>query len=143
MHTDDLLKEFLDVQFLRSWKKIQRRSCRDLHIYRRHSRLRWHIIWELILRCSNAISQRLHDIYERMNYCPLGSGALAGTTYPLDREYTAELIGLLWTDLKQHGWCVRPGLSDRILISYVNHYDASEPFLRRRSLSGIPMNISL
>lgn len=25
---------------------------------------------------------RLHDIYERMNYCPLGSGALAGTTYP-------------------------------------------------------------
>ncbi len=36
---------------------------------------------------------RLHDIYERMNYCPLGSGALAGTTYPLDREYTAKLLG--------------------------------------------------
>ncbi len=36
--------------------------------------------------------QRLHDIYARMNYCPLGSGALAGTTYPLDREYTAELL---------------------------------------------------
>ncbi|MCI8744962.1 MAG: argininosuccinate lyase [Lachnospiraceae bacterium] len=36
---------------------------------------------------------RLSDIYERMNYCPLGSGALAGTTYPLDREYTAELLG--------------------------------------------------
>ena len=36
---------------------------------------------------------RLHDIYARMNYCPLGSGALAGTTYPLDREYTAELLG--------------------------------------------------
>ncbi len=35
---------------------------------------------------------RLHDIYERMNYCPLGSGALAGTTYPLDREYSAELL---------------------------------------------------
>ncbi|MDY3853399.1 MAG: argininosuccinate lyase [Butyribacter sp.] len=35
---------------------------------------------------------RLHDIYERMNYCPLGSGALAGTTYPLDREYTASLL---------------------------------------------------
>ena len=32
---------------------------------------------------------RLHDIYERMNYCPLGAGALAGTTYPLDRAYTA------------------------------------------------------
>ncbi len=35
---------------------------------------------------------RLKDIYERMNYCPLGSGALAGTTYPLDREMTAELL---------------------------------------------------
>lgn len=35
---------------------------------------------------------RLHDIRERMNYCPLGAGALAGTTYPLDRDYTAELL---------------------------------------------------
>lgn len=37
--------------------------------------------------------QRLDDLYERMNYCPLGSGALAGTTYPLDRAYTAQLLG--------------------------------------------------
>ena len=36
--------------------------------------------------------QRLADIYRRMNYCPLGAGALAGTTYPLDREYTARLL---------------------------------------------------
>ena len=36
---------------------------------------------------------RLCDIYERMNYCPLGAGALAGTTYPLDRNMTAELLG--------------------------------------------------
>lgn len=35
---------------------------------------------------------RLRDIRKRMNYCPLGSGALAGTTYPLDRAYTAELL---------------------------------------------------
>ena len=35
---------------------------------------------------------RLCDIRSRMNYCPLGSGALAGTTYPLDREYTASLL---------------------------------------------------
>ncbi len=35
---------------------------------------------------------RLTDIYERMNYCPLGSGALAGTTYPLDRKMTADLL---------------------------------------------------
>ncbi|SEF47599.1 argininosuccinate lyase [Eubacterium ruminantium] len=37
--------------------------------------------------------ERLNDIYDRMNYCPLGSGALAGTTYPLDRELTARLLG--------------------------------------------------
>ncbi len=37
--------------------------------------------------------ERLADIYKRMNYCPLGAGALAGTTYPLDREYTASLLG--------------------------------------------------
>lgn len=35
---------------------------------------------------------RLTDIYDRMNYCPLGAGALAGTTYPLDREHTASLL---------------------------------------------------
>ena len=36
---------------------------------------------------------RLDDCLERMNYCPLGSGALAGTTYPLDRYMTAERLG--------------------------------------------------
>lgn len=37
--------------------------------------------------------RRLKDIYESMNECPLGSGALAGTTYPLDREFTARELG--------------------------------------------------
>lgn len=36
---------------------------------------------------------RLCDIYNRMNYSPIGSGALAGTTYPLDRSFTAQLLG--------------------------------------------------
>lgn len=35
---------------------------------------------------------RLADCLKRMNYCPLGAGALAGTTYPLDRELTASLL---------------------------------------------------
>ncbi len=35
---------------------------------------------------------RLSDIRDRLNLCPLGSGALAGTTYPLDRDYTAQLL---------------------------------------------------
>lgn len=51
---------------------------------------------------------RIHDIYKRMNACPLGSGALAGTTYPLDRDYTAEILGF-------DGPCLNSmdGVSDR------------------------------
>ncbi|HIW21081.1 MAG TPA: argininosuccinate lyase [Candidatus Dorea intestinavium] len=37
--------------------------------------------------------ERLEDLHKRMGTCPLGSGALAGTTYPLDRDYTAKLLG--------------------------------------------------
>lgn len=36
---------------------------------------------------------RLNDVSKRMNYCPLGSGALAGTTYRTNRKQTAELLG--------------------------------------------------
>ena len=36
---------------------------------------------------------RLDDAARRMNQCPLGSGALAGTTYPIDRELTSKLLG--------------------------------------------------
>ena len=38
-------------------------------------------------------SGRLKDLCNRMNVCPLGAGALAGTTYPLDRDFTATLLG--------------------------------------------------
>jgi len=36
---------------------------------------------------------RFIDSYERLNICPLGSAALAGTTYNIDRTYTAQLLG--------------------------------------------------
>jgi argininosuccinate lyase len=36
--------------------------------------------------------ERLGDVYQRVNISPLGSGALAGTTFPIDRHYTAELL---------------------------------------------------
>ncbi len=59
---------------------------------------------------------RLSDIYERMNYCPLGSGALAGTTYPLDRDYTAQLLGFYGPTLNS-----MDGVSDRdYLIEYLS-----------------------
>ena len=60
--------------------------------------------------------QRLEDIHERMNYCPLGSGALAGTTYPLDREYTAELLGFYGPTVNS-----MDGVSDRdYLLEYLS-----------------------
>ena len=59
---------------------------------------------------------RLQDIHARMNYCPLGSGALAGTTYPLDRTYTASLLGFDGPTLNS-----MDSVSDRdYLIEYLN-----------------------
>ena len=37
--------------------------------------------------------ERLEDVYKRTSISPLGCGALAGTTFPIDRHYTAELLG--------------------------------------------------
>ncbi|MDJ0729647.1 MAG: argininosuccinate lyase [Crocosphaera sp.] len=37
--------------------------------------------------------ERLGEIYQRTNVSPLGCGALAGTTFPIDRHYSAELLG--------------------------------------------------
>ncbi len=37
--------------------------------------------------------ERLQDCRKRVNILPLGAAALAGTTYPIDRDYTAELLG--------------------------------------------------
>ena len=44
--------------------------------------------FEMLLRDRD----RLKDCRKRMNLCPLGAGAFAGTTYPLDRELTAKLL---------------------------------------------------
>lgn len=38
-------------------------------------------------------AERMQDCRKRVNRLPLGAAALAGTTYPIDRHYTAELLG--------------------------------------------------
>lgn len=59
---------------------------------------------------------RLHDCYQRLNYCPLGAGALAGTTYPLDRNLTASLLGFYGPTLNS-----MDSVSDRdYVIEYLN-----------------------
>lgn len=50
-----------------------------------HHMLAW---FEMLYRDS----QRLADCHGRINVMPLGSAALAGTSYPIDRQYTAELL---------------------------------------------------
>jgi argininosuccinate lyase len=72
---------------------------------------------------------RLTSIRERMNVCPLGSGALAGTTYPLDRAYTAELLSF-------DGPCENSmdGVSDRdYVIEYLSSLATTMMHLSRLS----------
>ncbi len=60
--------------------------------------------------------EHLSSLKERMNTCPLGSGALAGTTYPLDRSFTARELGF---DLPTRN--SMDGVSDRdYLIEYLS-----------------------
>ena len=66
---------------------------------------------------------RMFDIRQRMNTCPLGAGALAGTTYPLDRDYTAALLDFR-PNVKQYGFRFRQRLSDRVLKCFIYNYDA-------------------
>jgi len=54
---------------------------------------------------------RLDDCYDRCNVMPLGSGALAGTTYPLDREFVAKELGFKEVTLNS-----LDGVSDRDFV---------------------------
>ncbi|MCR4693954.1 MAG: argininosuccinate lyase [Pseudobutyrivibrio sp.] len=79
---------------------------------------------------------RLDDIRARMNYCPLGSGALAGTTYPLDREMTAELLGFYGPTLNS-----MDGVSDRdYLIEFLSALSIIQMHLSRFSEEIITWN---
>ena len=72
---------------------------------------------------------RLSDIRLRMNYCPLGSGALAGTTYPLDRKMTAELLNFEGPTLNS-----MDGVSDRdYLIEFLSALATIQMHLSRFS----------
>ena len=74
---------------------------------------------------------RLADIRKRMNTCPLGAGALAGTTYPLDREYTAKLLGFDGPTRNSMDSVSDRDYCDRTSVCILYDYDAHEPFLRR------------
>ena len=72
---------------------------------------------------------RLSDIKNRMNWCPLGSGALAGTTYPLDRDMTAELLDFFGPTVNS-----MDGVSDRdYLIEFLSALATIQMHLSRFS----------
>lgn len=92
LHTDALLKELLEELQIIMKENIETYMPGFTHLQKAQPITLAHHMgayFEMFKRDR----ARMKDVYRRMNYCPLGSGALAGTTYPLDREYTAELLG--------------------------------------------------
>ncbi|GAB6071488.1 argininosuccinate lyase [Thiomicrorhabdus hydrogeniphila] len=78
-----------------------------------HHMLAW---FEMIKRDE----ERLQDCRKRTNTMPLGSAALAGTTYPIDREYTAELLG--FERISENSL---DGVSDRDFAIEFTHFAAT------------------
>ena len=115
LETDDLLKELLETILKIMEENVDTIMPGFTHLQKAQPITLAHHMgayFEMFKRDRS----RLHDIYVRMNYCPLGSGALAGTTYPLDREMTAELMGFYGPTLNS-----MDGVSDRdYLIEFLS-----------------------
>ena len=91
-HTDHLLKELQKVLLRIMEENLDTFMPGFTHLQKAQPVTLSHHIgayFEMFLRDRG----RLSDLRTRMNTCPLGAGALAGTTYPLDREMTAQLLG--------------------------------------------------
>ena len=115
LETDDLLKELLETILKIMEENVDTIMPGFTHLQKAQPITLAHHMgayFEMFRRDRG----RLHDIYVRMNYCPLGSGALAGTTYPLDRELTAQLMGFYGPTLNS-----MDGVSDRdYLIEFLS-----------------------
>ena len=68
-------------------------SCRASPICNRRSRSPSAIISSPMSRCWRATPGRFKDARKRLNECPLGAAALAGTSFPIDRDMTAKALG--------------------------------------------------
>ena len=71
---------------------------------------------------------RLVDARKRMNVCPLGSGALAGTTFPIDREFTARKLGFdsaclnSLDGVSDRDFCVELAAALAILMTHLSRF---------------------
>jgi len=89
---DDLLKSLLEVLVNKMEENTDTYMPAFTHLQKAQPTNLAHYIGayaEMFLRDRD----RIKDIRKRLNLSPLGSGALCGTTYPLDRDYTASLLG--------------------------------------------------
>ncbi|EOT27502.1 argininosuccinate lyase [Eubacterium sp. 14-2] len=115
LETDELLKELLQVLFTVMENNLDTYMPGFTHLQKAQPVTLAHHLgayFEMFKRDR----QRMEDIYRRMNYCPLGSGALAGTTYDLDRYHTSELMGFAGPTLNS-----MDGVSDRdYLIEFLS-----------------------
>ena len=90
--TDELLKELLDTLQKLMEENLHTYMPGFTHLQKAQPVTAAHHLgayFEMFKRDRS----RLKDTGKRLNLCPLGSGALAGTTYPLNREYTAQALG--------------------------------------------------
>ena len=130
LHTDELLKELLEAIYSTMETNLETYMPGFTHLQKAQPITLAHhygAYFEMFKRDR----QRMADIYNRMNYCPLGAGALAGTTYPLDREYTAELLGFAGPTMNSMDSVADRDYLIEFLSALVYGHDASEPFQRR------------
>jgi len=88
---DELLKELLEVILNTMEENVETYMPGFTHLQKAQPVTLAHHLGAYYEMFSRDRS-RLADCRSRMNYCPLGAGALAGTTYPLDRNLTASLL---------------------------------------------------
>ena len=92
VHTEEHLKELLDTLLAMMEEHIDTYMPGFTHLQKAQPVTLAHHLGAYFEMFKRDLL-RMQDIYKRMNFCPLGAGALAGTTYPLDRGYTASLLG--------------------------------------------------
>jgi argininosuccinate lyase len=72
--------------------------------------------------------ERLQDTSKRMNYCPLGSGALAGTTYKTNRQQTSDLLGFTapmpnsLDGVSDRDFCVELGWTLSLIMTHLSRF---------------------
>ena len=72
--------------------------------------------------------ERLQDTARRMNYCPLGSGALAGTTYKTNRKQTSDLLGFTapmpnsLDGVSDRDYCVELNCALSLLMTHLSRF---------------------